>query len=118
MKPLGLGKSCRLNLDRQVQDLLRNGQRASGAGLTLCWDRQAHQTQQLGIRISSRLAGAAQRNRVKRLLREIFRLHRAQWLENLRLLIIVKSYEPAAWKSFFTMEAAVLEICSQNGLKR
>ncbi len=118
MKSFGLGKSCRLNLDRQVQEILKSGRRTAAGSLVLYWDAKAALPgqQQLAIRISSKIAPAFARNRVKRVLREIFRLHRREWVAGLRLLILVKKYDPAEWKKMAIMEAALQQSFSQNGI--
>ena len=117
MKSFGLGKSCRLNLDRPVQDILKNGRRAVQGPLIVYWDSKAAMAQQqLAIRISSKLAPAVARNRVKRLLREIFRQHRHLWITGLRMVIVVREYRAQDWKKISAMEATLQQICAQKGI--
>jgi len=48
----------------------------------------------LGVSVPRRVGSAVQRNRIKRLLREAFRLSQHDWPEGYDLLIIVRPHEP------------------------
>ncbi len=47
----------------------------------------------LGLSVSRRVGNAVKRNRIKRLLREAFRLHRSDWPAGYDLVIVVKPHE-------------------------
>jgi len=86
-KRFGLGASRRLRRKAQFEQLLREGERRSLAGYLFYVGRGAAQTPRLGILISRRHAAAAvERNRIKRCIREAFRLEQ-QNLGSLELLI-------------------------------
>ena len=48
----------------------------------------------LGISMSRRVGSAARRNRIKRLLREAYRLNRHSWPSGLDLVIVPRPHEP------------------------
>lgn len=48
----------------------------------------------LGLSVSRRVGTAVRRNRIKRLLREVFRLHRHAWPAAYDLVIVVLPHEP------------------------
>jgi len=50
----------------------------------------------LGLSVSARVGGAARRNRIKRLLREAFRLNQHGWPAGYDLVVVVRPHEPVA----------------------
>jgi ribonuclease P protein component len=86
-KRFGLDASRRLRRKAQFEQLLRQGERRSLGGYLFYVGRGAAQAPRLGILISRRHAAAAvERNRIKRCIREAFRLEQEN-LGNLELLI-------------------------------
>ena len=86
-KRFGLDASRRLRRKAQFERLLREGERRSLGGYTFYVGRRASGTPRLGILISRRHAAAAvERNRIKRCIREAFRLEQEN-LGSLELLI-------------------------------
>ena len=78
MKRQGLPRSRRLHLKEDFKNIIQGGKRISGHGLVL-WYKPAPDGQterRLGIVVSKKLGGAVVRVRVKRLLREAFRINR------------------------------------------
>jgi ribonuclease P protein component len=86
-KRFGLDASRRLRRKVQFEQLLRAGERRSLGGYMFYVGRGAARTPRLGILISRRHAAAAvERNRIKRCIREAFRLEQEN-LGSLELLI-------------------------------
>ncbi len=63
----------------------------SSASFTLLGLSNAHGTSRLGITVTRRVAGAVGRNRVKRVLREIFRRNRAALRPPVDLVIVART---------------------------
>lgn len=71
------------------------------------WNPQA--PLRLGVTVSKRVGGAVVRNRVKRLVREVFRHDKARLPQGLQLVIVAKA--DAARLDFQRAHAEFLELC-------
>ncbi|MBI4224004.1 MAG: ribonuclease P protein component [Deltaproteobacteria bacterium] len=67
-------KSARITKSREFDFLLKEGKRRHGRHLGLCWQKAPER--RLGVVISRKIRGAAKKNRIKRVVREFFRLQR------------------------------------------
>jgi ribonuclease P protein component len=86
-KRFGLGPRRRLRHKAQFERLLRQGERRTAAGYTFYFSRRASGEPRLGILISRKHAAqAVDRNRIKRCIREAFRLEQQQ-LGSIDLLV-------------------------------
>ncbi len=71
-------KAFRLRRKTEYDRVFREGRKRSNAALTVVCALNGLPHQRLGILAGKALGGAVQRNRVKRLFREAFRLHREE----------------------------------------
>jgi ribonuclease P protein component len=85
------------------------------SGLTL-WIHQSPVAQRarLGLAISGRFGNAVRRNRLKRILREIFRLHKAQLPPGTDMIFSVRPFETPLF--YRTLEPVVQELWKKAGL--
>ena len=82
-------KRSRLSRSGDFERVFRNGRSHAGRELVLyVFPREQAGSQRLGLSVSRRVGGSVQRNRVKRLLREAFRLARAELPPGLDLVIV------------------------------
>jgi ribonuclease P protein component len=72
---MGLPRQCRVRKSREFLLLRNNGLRAETAGFTLFFIRESGNSRRAGVVASRRVGNAVRRNRAKRILREVFRLH-------------------------------------------
>ena len=74
----GLPRSRRLHLKNDFKNVIQTGRKIQGFGLVLWWKPAplGKEDRRLGLVVSRKLGNAVVRNRVKRLLREAFRLNR------------------------------------------
>ena len=71
-----LGKQSLLRKNREFARVYNTGNRLHGAGFSLIWSENAFAWNRLGISVGRKTGRAVDRNRIKRIIREAFRLHR------------------------------------------
>lgn len=76
MKRYRLPKSCFLKKTREFNQVYRRGQRLRGNGFALIYLSGDQPDNRLGISVHRKVGNAVHRNRIKRIVRETFRLHR------------------------------------------
>jgi len=106
----------RLHRQREFSQVIREGRRYSSAGLILWVYRAAASDQRprLGLAISGSVGKAVTRNRLKRLLREIFRLHKAELPPGVDLVFGARPLkEPLRYQ---TLEPVVMDLWKKAGI--
>jgi len=76
MKRFGLPKTCLLRKTGEFNQVYRRGQRLRGNGFALIYLAGDQPESRLGISVHRKVGNAVRRNRIKRIVRETFRLHR------------------------------------------
>jgi len=76
MKPLSLPKIYLLRNNNEYDKVYRHGKRVHGVNFSLILLPNSLEYNRLGISIHGQLKGATKRNRIKRIIREFFRLDR------------------------------------------
>ena len=76
MKPLSLPKTCLLRSPGEYKNVYTRGQRIRGDHLTIIHTPNGNDGNRLGISIHG-IKKAVRRNRIKRIIREFFRLNRS-----------------------------------------
>jgi len=101
----GFGKEDRIRKKREYEEILGKGRRYNADGMRFVYLARGHERSRLGF-IVSRKTGkkAVTRNRVKRLLREAFRLNR--WRLQKTLDIVIIAYPQSTSLTFVEIERA------------
>lgn len=71
-----LPKQHLLRTNGDFQQVYRSGRRLRGEGFVLIFLKNSFEYNRLGISVQRKTGNAVRRNRIKRLIREVFRLHR------------------------------------------
>ncbi len=75
-----------------------------------------HPETRIGISVSKKVGNSVVRHRVTRLIREIFRLHRAETDSGLDIIVVAR---PAAKDSDFKkMEGAYMHLCGLHNIRK
>jgi len=82
-------KEDRLRARPEFLEIFSRGKRHNGQGITVLYKANGLGRSRLGLDISKRAGKAPARNRYKRLIREVFRLHRSRLAGNYDLVIRV-----------------------------
>lgn len=121
-KQFTLGKAERLKSRKQIELLFKNGRRINEPGIRALYMLQDAESEpyllQLGVSVSSRnFKRAVDRNRIKRLLRESWRLQkndlRSAQIENKKNLMVFLIYTGKEMPSFDAVNEAVRAILNK-----
>lgn len=104
-----------LKQNRDFRRLYGRG-RSAGADCVVVYAlRNKYGPGRLGITAGVKLGNAVQRNRVKRLIREAYRLHQSELRPNMDLVVVAR--HRAVHASFAQVERAYLRCLDQLGLR-
>lgn len=116
-KPSGFGADARLKDRREFRRVFDTGRKAVGRRLILwCRESSDERSPRLGLSVSAKVGGAVRRNRLKRLLREAFRLHRSELPAGLELVAYPRPGCP--WDTRADAERDLLELLRKAGYLR
>lgn len=90
LKKYGLSKQCLLRKSHEFERVYKQGKRVHGDGFTLIYQPNEIGYNRLGISVHRQLKGAVKRNRIKRIIRESFRLARDRYPGEADIVVAVK----------------------------
>ncbi len=111
----GFGPDARLKVPREFRRVYEEGRKTVGTSLIL-WHRAGDPAAgpRLGLSVSSKTGNAVRRSRLKRLLREAFRLHRAELAPGVEFVAYPRP--GCAWKGYADAERDLLDLCRKAGI--
>ncbi len=116
MNTQGFPRSRRLHLKNDFKSIIQSGHKIQGFGLVLWWKPAplGKEDVRMGLVVSRKLGNAVVRNRVKRLLREAFRLNRKRMQSGVDYVFSPRSSDSLATAD--AAEYALLGLCRKAGL--
>lgn len=108
--------SVSLKLNRDFRRLYSRGKRVVSPTLALYVRRNQLGQNRLGITVSKKLGNAVTRNRVRRRLREIYRLHETQFLPGWDIVVVARIR--AAHVSYWTLDRDLMKLAKRLNLLR
>jgi ribonuclease P protein component len=112
----GLPKAALLKTNREFDRVYRNGRRVHGKGFSIIHHGNGLPMNRLGISVQRKVGGAVRRNRIKRLIREIFRTNRDHF--PLQSDIVVTVRPGFAFDGYAPLHRAMMESLCPNPTKR
>jgi len=107
-------RSARLRKRPEFLKVQEEGKRHAGSHIILLAIRRGSGPTRMGVTVSRRLGGAVARNRVKRHLREAFRLNRPGFREGFDLVVVARG--SAVKVSFQRLEEDLLRLAGAAGV--
>jgi ribonuclease P protein component len=89
-KRFGLPKVCLLRKNVEFNRVYRLGKRLHGKGFSLIFASNTMESNRLGISVPKKTGKAVDRNRIKRIIREAFRLHRDSFPAKSDIIVTVR----------------------------
>lgn len=90
MGPYSFSKKERLLNRKDFVNLNRSGKRINGSHFIIFTGKNRLGITRLGITVSKKVGGAVKRNRVKRLVREFFRLNKGDMEKGMDILVVAR----------------------------
>ncbi|EIT86126.1 ribonuclease P [Fictibacillus macauensis ZFHKF-1] len=109
-------KQKRIKKNEEFQEVFKRGKSSANRQFVVYTLLKAEQQQaRLGLSVSKRVGNAVTRNRIKRVIKEIFRKHEAD-IAHQEYVIIARN--PTASMDFFQMEKSLLHVLQRAGAMR
>ena len=107
-------KTVSLKENHLFRRLYNKGQSAVSPCLAIYVRRTGRKENRLGLTVSTKLGHAVVRNRVRRRLREIYRLHEDRMVTGVDLVIVARVR--AARSSYWQLDESFVRLCSKLGV--
>ena len=109
-------KTVSLKENHLFRRLYQKGKTAADSRLALYVRRSGREKNRLGLTVSTKVGHAVVRNRVRRRLREVYRLHENQLADGMDVVIVARVR--AAHSSYWQLEASFLKLADKLGLMK
>jgi len=105
-----------LKKNHEFKRLYNKGKSAASQYVAVYCRRNGRELNRLGVTVSTKLGGAVQRNRIRRRLKEIYRLNEEKFLTGFDIVIVARMRSRFA--GYQELESSVLAVCGKLNLRR
>jgi ribonuclease P protein component len=109
-------KEERLKKQEDFLRILREGKPYSLSKNFVVYIRKGAEKRRIGISVNKKVGKAVVRNKIKRLIREVYRLHRPYLKEDIEMLVIVKPGENIKNLDFHKVKEMLIKIWEKAGI--
>ena len=106
--------SASLKGNSAFRRLYAKGKSAAAPALVVYFRKNGARLNRVGVTVTSKLGKAVQRNRVRRRLREIYRLNEDRLRPGLDIILVARTR--ARFVSYAELDRAFLDLCGKLGL--
>ena len=106
----------RLKKNKAFQAVYKGGHSVVERSGVLYWSEHPGQLKKIGFAVGKKLGNAVIRNRIKRMMREVFRLHQQKLPDNVDIIFVARKSLVGA--HFEQAEALFLRLCRRARLLR
>ena len=106
--------SSSLKQNHLFRRLYRRGASAADRNLVLYCRKNGSQANRVGLTVGAKLAHAVQRNRLRRQLREIYRLHESELRRGMDIVVVARV--KSRYVGYAELEKAFLSACTRLGM--
>lgn len=115
MRLFSFPKEEKLRKQEDFLRVLREGRPYSLSKNFVIYIRKGAEKRRIGISVNKKVGKAVVRNRIKRLIREVYRLHRPYLREDIEMLVIVKPGENIKDLDFHKVKDMLIKIWEKAG---
>lgn len=105
-----------LKLNHIFRRLYRKGVSAANRALVVYCRKNGSQENRVGLTVGVKLGHAVVRNRIRRRLREIYRLHEANFARGYDIVVVARGHAPQA--TYQELEKSYLKLAAKLGIYR
>lgn len=105
-----------LKFNHIFRRLYHKGNSAANRALAVYCRKNGSQENRVGLTVGVKLGHAVVRNRIRRRLREIYRLHEDRFARGYDIVVVARSYAPQA--TYRELEKAYLHLAAKLGIYR
>lgn len=109
-------KEERLKKQEDFLRILREGKPYFPSKNFIVYIRKNTEKRKIGISINKKVGKAVVRNRIKRLIREVYRLYRPYLRDDIEMLVIVKPGENIKDMDFYVVKDMLLRVWEKAGV--
>lgn len=114
MKDLSLGKEKRIRKKREFLEIYRKGRKVRGGFLTLICLKRGEGPTRLGVVMNRKIGGSVVRNRIRRLIREAFRLNQGMMEDGWD--VVISAFPGAEDADFWEIRDRVIWLLRRGGV--